>query len=122
MVCWVLPASHPVRSRPAPVNIRSRSRCLDTKRFCGRLRWPMVLIVRIVRPEDFEMPLEGFHTWITPTEHFFVRSHMSRPSVDVASWRLNVQGEVSSPLNLTMDDLKKFPVVEVVGVLECAGN
>src|SRR6266849_5781019 len=80
------------------------------------------MIVRSVRPEDFEMPLEGFETWITPIEHFFVRSHMSKPTVDLAAWRLNVQGEVSSPLNLTMDELKKLPAVEVVSVLECAGN
>ena len=68
------------------------------------------------------MPLEGFQSWITPIEHFFVRSHMSRPVVDLASWRLSLDGEVSSPLNLTMDELKKFPAVEVVSVLECAGN
>jgi DMSO/TMAO reductase YedYZ molybdopterin-dependent catalytic subunit len=80
------------------------------------------MIVRSVRPEDFEMPLEGFDSWITPIEHFFVRSHMSKPTVDLAAWRLNVQGEVSSPLNLTMDELKKLPAVEVVSVLECAGN
>jgi len=80
------------------------------------------MIVRSVRPEDFEMPLEGFDSWITPIEHFFVRSHMSKPTVDLAAWRLNVQGEVSSSLNLTMDELKKLPAAEVVSVLECAGN
>src|SRR5260370_29553945 len=80
------------------------------------------MIVRSVRPEDFDMPLEGFDTWITPIEHFFVRSHMSKPSVDLAAWRLSVQGEVSSPLNLTMDELKTLPAAEVVSVLECAGN
>ena len=80
------------------------------------------LLVRSVRPEDFEMPLEGFNTWITPIDQFFVRSHMSRPAVDLASWRLSVAGEVSAPLTLTMDELKKFPAAEVVSVLECAGN
>jgi len=78
------------------------------------------MIVRSVRPEDMEMPLDAFNSWITPIEHFFVRSHMSRPTVDLASWRLDVQGEVSSPLKLTMDELKKLAVVEVVSVLECA--
>ena len=68
------------------------------------------------------MPPEGFETWITPIDRFFVRNHMSRPKVDVASWRLNVQGEVATPLDLSMDDLKKLPAVEVVSVLECAGN
>src|SRR6202158_3656319 len=80
------------------------------------------MIVRSVRPEDFETPLASFTSWITPTEHFFVRSHMSRPTVDVATWRLTVDGEVSSPLTMTMDELKKLPTVEVVSVIECAGN
>src|SRR5947207_10800639 len=80
------------------------------------------MIVRSVRPEDLEMPLDGFNSWITSIERFFVRCHMSKPSVDIAAWRLSVQGEVSSPLDLTMDDLKKMPAVEVVSVLECAGN
>lgn len=80
------------------------------------------MIVRSVTPEDFETPLAAFTSWITPTEHFFVRSHMSRPKVDLAAWRLSVTGEVSTPLTLTMDDLKKLPAVELVSVLECAGN
>jgi sulfite oxidase len=80
------------------------------------------MIVRSVRPEDLEMPLEGFDSWITPIEHFFVRSHMSKPTVDLASWRLSVEGEVATPLKLTMEELKKLPAVEVVSVLECAGN
>src|SRR5207244_1560774 len=80
------------------------------------------MTVRSARPEDFEMTLEGFDSWITPVEHFFVRSHMSRPEVELGSWRLSVGGELSSPLNLTMEELKRFPAVEVVSVLECAGN
>src|ERR1051325_4364486 len=76
------------------------------------------MLVRSVRPEDFEMPIEGFTSWITPIEHFFVRSHMSRPTVDVAKWRLSVQGEVSSPVDWTMEDLKRLPAAEVVSVLE----
>jgi DMSO/TMAO reductase YedYZ molybdopterin-dependent catalytic subunit len=80
------------------------------------------MIVRSVRPEDMEMPLDGFSTWITPVERFFVRCHMNRPAVDAGSWRLKVDGEVASPLDLTLDELKKLPAVEVVSVLECAGN
>lgn len=80
------------------------------------------MIVRSVSPEDFETPLAAFTSWITPTEHFFVRSHMSRPTVDLGAWRLSVTGEVSTPLTLTMEELKKLPAVELVSVLECAGN
>ena len=80
------------------------------------------MIVRSVRPEDLEMPLEGFQSYITPVEHFFVRSHHYEPKVDLATWRLEIDGEVGNKLSLTMDDLRKMPKVEFVSVLECAGN
>jgi DMSO/TMAO reductase YedYZ molybdopterin-dependent catalytic subunit len=80
------------------------------------------MLVRSVRPEDLEMPLSGFSDYITPTEHFFVRTHVYVPEVSLSEWRLKVEGEVASPLTLSMDDLKRMPAVELVGVLECAGN
>jgi DMSO/TMAO reductase YedYZ molybdopterin-dependent catalytic subunit len=74
------------------------------------------------RPEDLEMPLSGFSDYITPIEHFFVRTHVYVPTVNLAEWRLTVDGEVGNPLTLTMDDIKKLPSVEMVAVVECAGN
>jgi sulfite oxidase len=81
------------------------------------------LIVRSPRPADLEMPLDGFKDWITPVERFFVRCHTyvpERPSL--TEWKLKLDGVVNQPLALSMDDLKKLPRVELVGVLECAGN
>src|SRR5215471_8586657 len=80
------------------------------------------MLVRSRRPEDLEMPLSGFSDYITPIEHFFVRTHVYVPQVNLSEWRLKVEGEVATPLTLTMDDLKKLPSAEVIGVLECAGN
>jgi DMSO/TMAO reductase YedYZ molybdopterin-dependent catalytic subunit len=80
------------------------------------------MIVRSVRPEDLEMPLSGFDHSITPVEQFFVRTHVMVPEVDVRTWRLRVEGEVSTPLTLSMGDLRRMKSVELVGVLECAGN
>ena len=74
------------------------------------------------RPEDLEMPLSGFGDYITPIEHFFVRTHVYVPTVSLPDWRLTVDGEVATPLTLTMDELKKLPSVEMVSVVECAGN
>jgi DMSO/TMAO reductase YedYZ molybdopterin-dependent catalytic subunit len=79
-------------------------------------------IVRSHNPEDFEMPLDGFSTWITPADKFFIRTHLYRPTVDAGKWRLKVGGQVASPLTLEMADLKKLPRVELVSVIECAGN
>jgi len=80
------------------------------------------MLVRSVRPEDLEMPLSGFSDYITPIEHFFVRTHVYAPEVNLDSWRLQLDGEVTTSLTLTMDDLRKLPSVELVSVLECAGN
>jgi sulfite oxidase len=80
------------------------------------------LIVRSANPEDFEMPLSGFDTWITPVERFYVRTHIYKPKVELAEWRLRVDGLVEHELTLDMAALKKLPRVEQVAVLECAGN
>ncbi len=83
---------------------------------------PSDLIVRSARPEDLEMPTAGFADFITPVERFFVRSHVTVPKVDLAQWRLEVQGHVSTPLTLTMNDVRRMPSYELIAVLECAGN
>lgn len=81
------------------------------------------MIVRSSRAADVEMPLEGFlESYITPVDRFFVRSHHYVPKVDPASWRLEIAGKVSTPIKLSLDELKKLPRVELVSVLECAGN
>jgi DMSO/TMAO reductase YedYZ molybdopterin-dependent catalytic subunit len=81
------------------------------------------MIVRSERPQDLEMPLDGFNQWITPADRFFVRCHTYIPEpVNLPDWRLKLDGVVNQSLTLSMDDLKKLPRVELVGVLECAGN
>jgi sulfite oxidase len=80
------------------------------------------MLLRSARPEDSEMLPSGFSDYITPIEHFFVRTHVYVPAVNASEWRLNVDGAVTTPLTLTMDDLKGLPSVELVSVLECAGN
>ena len=45
-------------------------------------------------PENSETPLEGVRSWVTPTRLFFVRNHFAVPALDVATWRLTVEGRV----------------------------
>jgi DMSO/TMAO reductase YedYZ molybdopterin-dependent catalytic subunit len=81
------------------------------------------MIVRSSRPQDLEMPLDGFKDWITPIDRFFIRAHTYTPKrPNPSEWRLKLDGVVNQPLSLSLDDLKKLPRVELVGVLECAGN
>jgi DMSO/TMAO reductase YedYZ molybdopterin-dependent catalytic subunit len=80
------------------------------------------MIIHSRKPEDYEMPLDGFLQAITPVESFYVRSHHYTPQVDGERYSLKVSGEVTSPISLTLADLKKMPRVELIGVMECAGN
>ena len=81
------------------------------------------LIVRSLRPPDYETPVALLDSWLTPVEHFYVRSHMPTPTaLDPATWALQVEGEINTPLTLTLDELKKMPSATVTAVLECAGN
>jgi len=52
------------------------------------------MIVRSSRPEDFEMPLDGFADWITPIDRFYVRSHHYTPTVKLEDWTNPKDGKV----------------------------
>jgi sulfite dehydrogenase len=83
------------------------------------------LILLTARPPQLETPMKYFDRAITPNEVFFVRYHVFPvpTSVDLATWRLKVQGRVDRPLELSMEDLKtKFPPARVVAVNQCSGN
>jgi DMSO/TMAO reductase YedYZ molybdopterin-dependent catalytic subunit len=80
------------------------------------------LIVRSAHPEDYEMPLSGFGSWLTPVDRFYVRTHVSKPNVDLAAWRLRVDGLVEQDVTFDLAELKRLPRAELVAVLECAGN
>jgi DMSO/TMAO reductase YedYZ molybdopterin-dependent catalytic subunit len=73
-------------------------------------------------PENSETPLETVRSWVTPTRLFFVRNHFDVPSLDTATWRLQVEGCVERPLALTWDELAAMPERTVFATVECAGN
>jgi sulfane dehydrogenase subunit SoxC len=61
--------------------------------------------------------------YLTPASHFFVRNHTSTPSIDVATWRLRIEGAgVSNPIELSYDDLLCLRSVTRTRAIECAGN
>jgi len=80
------------------------------------------LIIREKEPLNLEMPFAALDGRITPNERFFVRSHFAIPKLDVASWRLKVDGVVDRPFGLTYDELRALPSKTVTATLECAGN
>lgn len=70
-----------------------------------------------------ETILPHLDAWITPTDHFYIRSHFSDlPDIDSSTYRLLVEGAVHSPLTLSYDELLALPGRETTATLECAGN
>lgn len=80
------------------------------------------LIARAARPVDFETPVDLLDSFITPTEAFFVRGHMTAPLVDASSWQLTVEGEGRASRTFSVAELRALPAVSVTATLECAGN
>jgi len=83
------------------------------------------LILLTDRPPQLETPLRYFDTDLTPNDVFFVRWHLSGipTSVDTKTFRLEVTGNVSKALTLSLAELKaKFTPVSVVALCQCAGN
>ena len=68
------------------------------------------------------MPLEALQWDITPLGLHYLLIHYDIPHVDLATYRLEVDGLVATPLTLTIDEIRRRPAVELAVTLECAGN
>jgi sulfane dehydrogenase subunit SoxC len=68
------------------------------------------------------MPLEALRYDVTPTGLHYLLTHYDIPLVDPAAWRLSVGGLVERELELSLDDLRARPSLELPVTMECAGN
>ena len=82
--------------------------------------------VRSGKPFNGEPPASLLpDAYVTPTDMLFVRNHLPVPDVEEATFELVVEGPGAHPhpVRLTLGELKaRFPRVEVVAALQCAGN
>ena len=67
-------------------------------------------------------PLQDLTGTITPADLHFTRIHAGVPAIDPARHTLLVHGLVDRPLELSVEDLKRFPSVTRVHFIECSGN
>ena len=58
----------------------------------------------------------------TPPDKFATTQHYGHPEIDLATYKLKISGLVDKPLQLTLDDLKKFGSTDLVFGFECSGN
>jgi len=82
------------------------------------------LLVRSAHPYNAEPPLDRLlASPVTAQADFYVRSHGDIPHLDPATHRLRVGGQVATPLDLSVAELRdRFPERTVTAVLQCAGN
>ncbi len=80
------------------------------------------------KPLVAETPAHLLDDDVTPTDKFFVRNNgltpdpASMPS-DPKAWKIKIDGEVNSPMEITLGDLMtRFPNVTHTLMLECGGN
>ncbi len=84
---------------------------------------PLILLTD--RPVQLETPRNYFRTVFTPNEAFYVRWHLGEipNGVDLAEWRLRVEGTVNKPLAFSLSELmQKFKPASVAAVNQCSGN
>jgi DMSO/TMAO reductase YedYZ molybdopterin-dependent catalytic subunit len=80
------------------------------------------LVIRNARPLDAESPIEALRTFDTRNDLFFVRSHLALPAEASTPWTLTIDGEVTRPVTLRIEDIRRMPAERRSTTIECAGN
>ncbi len=84
----------------------------------GKLGVPAGASAEKIRGFDFEK----LDTFITPTEKFFLRSHLEIPALRPETFRLKVGGKVERPAVWSLADLERLPRLEMPATFECSGS
>lgn len=82
------------------------------------------LTLRQENPLNAEPKLQDLATDdLTKSEHFYVRNHGDVPQIDVATWKLRIEGLVNKPLELSLAELRQqCKDHEAAVTITCAGN
>jgi sulfite oxidase len=80
------------------------------------------LLVRNARPLDAESPIEALRTFETRNDLFFVRSHHALPAEASTPWTLTIDGDVTRPVTLRLDEIRQMRAKHRSATIECAGN
>jgi len=67
-------------------------------------------------------PLHKLEGSITPNGLHYERHHNGVPQIDPEQHRLLIHGDVQRPLQYSVDDLLRYPMMSKICFLECGGN
>ena len=59
---------------------------------------------------------------VTPREDVIVLCHLGVPRIDAADWEMEIDGLVSNPTRLRLQDLRRFPQHRIESIHQCAGS
>ena len=80
------------------------------------------LNVKTTAPFNAETPLMLIaDSFYTPNDLFYVRNHLPTPEVSGEEYELEISG-TPKEMTLSLEDLKKFPKVELTAAIQCGGN
>lgn len=72
---------------------------------------------------DFELGVDGIESFVVPNDNFYrIDTALVVPQVRVDTWKLNIEGLVDNPIELTFDDLLARPQIERHITLSCVSN
>lgn len=83
------------------------------------------LMVLQDRPLNVETPIHLLDPDVTPTDVMFIRNNgqIPEPAADPKAWAITIDGEVNTPLKLTVGELEsRFRPVTLRLQVECGGN
>ncbi len=91
-----------------------------------RMEGKAPLVILGERPLVAETPEHMLDDEVTPADKFFIRMNGQIPepfATDPKAWKLRLDGEVNTPLELTLGELEaRFPLVTRRLQMECGGN
>ncbi|WP_144186698.1 sulfite oxidase [Elioraea rosea] len=83
------------------------------------------LILQGDRPLVGETPETLLDDAVTPNNRIFIRNNgqIPEPAANPDAWKIRIEGEVNTPIELTVGELRsRFPVVTLQLQMECGGN
>jgi DMSO/TMAO reductase YedYZ molybdopterin-dependent catalytic subunit len=98
-------------------------RCkIPRRQFIAGLLASPIYLAAAREPETSAFDLSLLDEGVTPNELFFVREHFPAPSVSIEGWKLSVKGAVSSPSEISYEELLQSPKRTLPVTIECAEN
>ncbi|MFS0777470.1 sulfite oxidase [Neobacillus sp. 3P2-tot-E-2] len=80
------------------------------------------LVTRRLQPENQETPIQFIENDIIHNSLFYRRNHFSYPKLTYSNYFLPINGLVTTPLLLSMQNILQLPSKTLEVVLECSGN